>query len=142
MVPFLRVQIRGMTIELEPGDPRAKQIDALLFGAAEPEEEAPPPPKPLSAKALAFWDHLERTDRRMLLMLAERPRSPEELDEAFARDAISLRVRNRRIATSARKYRYPLRVLRHGRTRSVRLYRIDDAFVEVVRRLSQTPAPV
>lgn len=138
---LLRVRIRGMTVELEPDDPRAKQIDALLFGPPEPEVEPEPVKKPLSPKSLAFWDDLKRTDRRMLLMLADRPRSPEELDEAFAKDAISIRVRNRRIATVARKHRYPLRVLRHGRTRSVRLYRIDDAFIDVVRRLSRTPAP-
>lgn len=138
----LRVHVRGMTIELEGDDPRAQQIAALLLGPLAPPEPEPVPPPALSPEALAFWDSLEVLDRRLLLLLAEKPCTPMELEQATGDQPESLHIRHRRITLRARKAKFGLRVRAKGRVRRERLFRIDDAFVDIVRRLAVTPAPV
>lgn len=147
----LRVQVRGMTIELEAEDPRARQIEAILLGPPTPEPEpepqpepepASPPELPLSPNALAYWDSLEVIDRRLLLLLAEKPRTPPELEKALGLAPHTLHVSHRRINIRARRVAFPLRIHARGRTRGLRVFRIDKVFAETLRRLAVTPAPV
>lgn len=138
----LRVQLRGMTIELEADDPRAKQIEALLLGPLLPVEPEPPPPPPLAFEARAFWDSLEVIDRRLLLLLAEKPRTPPELESALGFDEYTLPSVHRRINLRARSAGFRFRIQTKGRDRSLRVFRIDDALADTLRRLAVTPAPV
>lgn len=138
----LRVQVRGMTIELEADDPRARQIEALLLGPLLPAEPEPPPPPPLSPAARAFWDSLEVIDRRLLLLLAEKRRTPPELEDALGLEPHTLHSIHRRINIRARTAGYPFRIHTKGRDRTLRVFRIDDAHGDTLRRLAVTPAPV
>ena len=149
----LRVRVRGMTIELEADDPRARQIEAILLGPPTPEPEpepepapapepATPPELPLSPNALAYWDSLEVIDRRLLLLLAEKPRTPMELEQALGLAPHTLHVSHRRINIRARRVAFPLRIHTRGRSRRLRVFRIDKIFAETLRRLAVTPAPV
>lgn len=138
----VRVQIRGFTIELDGADPRAAQIEALLLGPPQPPEPETPPEPPLTPPELAFWDAIDRYDRRLLLMLVDGPRPASEIDKALVPYETLLRIRLRRITVTATELGLPACVHKRGRTRSVRVYRLDERWGSVVRRLARTPAPV
>lgn len=154
----MRLQHRGLTIELPEDDPRIAVIEALLFGrtlpppfapppepvVAPPPQPPPPPPPPpppvvVPAAYRAFWRALGPVERRELALLAEREHSPAEMEKALGLRQSKLMGRHSVINRLAFKHDTPGWIFSRGRGRDARRFYVRKDVVPFIRALVAAP---
>lgn len=131
----MKIHVRGLIIELEPGDPRAEVIEALLFGRPEPEPEPLPEPSPVPQAFVRFWREISDTGRKELRFLAEKERTVAELEKQFGfRPDAGLRATHVAMARVAHRHGMKLPLASRGRLRESRRFRLSEEAVDWVRR--------
>lgn len=147
----MKIEHRGLRIELDDTDARVRVFEAVLFGGPLPEVldlaalpkiggPAPSGPPPVSEAMKTLWGQLKEGERKELLLIASEPLSLAGLERAMGVREYGLQGRHARMSRIARSVGiYPL-IRSRGRKRAGRRYYLAPEIAEAVRRLSQ-PAP-
>jgi hypothetical protein len=152
----MKLQHRGLTIELPDDDARIPVIEALLFGRSlppplppppEPVAPAPPPPPPEPPKPppvvvppafRAFWRDLGPLEHRELALLAEREYSPAEMEKTLGIRQAKLAGRHSIINRLAFKHETVGWIFSRGRGREARRFYVRKDVVPYIRALAAT----
>lgn len=134
----MRIVHRGLTIELDPTDPRVLEVERAVFGALLPVEKPPEPePEPvvISEKVRALWKALPKHYRRELARLAEKDWKAKELEQALGLNQKELNGWHSGMGRHARKHGLPAPVRARGRGRAGRFYALEETLAPQVRAL-------
>lgn len=151
----MRINHRGLSIELEQADARVAVIETLLFGGPLP----PPFPKPqladvappdapapepvdVPANVARWWGALGAAEKKELTLLAERPWRPAEMERAFGWGQPELMGQHSTIGRLAQKHRIGRPILLRGRGRDGRRFLLAPELVPYVVALSKGHARV
>lgn len=140
----MKLEHKGMSIELADDDVRVAVIEALLFGRTLP---APlpvdlPPPAPEKPKvrvppaAQRLWEVLKPVERHELALLANGPLSPEAVEKALGITQRMLMGCHSRINRLANEYGVAMHVEKKGHGRDGRRYYLAPAAVPWVKALA------
>lgn len=140
----MKLEHKGMRIELDDDDVRVAVIEALLFGRTLPAplpvdlpEPAPERPKVRVPPAvLRCWEVLKPVERAELALLAEGPRRPEEVEKALGVTQRMLMGCHSRINRYASQYGVRLYVESKGRGRDGKRYYVASAAVPWIKALA------
>lgn len=133
----MKVERRGLTIELAEDDPRVAIIDLLLFGPALPRpatSEPSPPPEPQTPFD-AFWKDLRPSARDWLERLSEGPVVRSDAGKIPALRGQGLLRIHQHIGAVARRTGVPFFIAARGRDPKRRWF-IPDEYAQRVRAVA------
>lgn len=134
----MRILHRGLTIELEPGDPRIFEVERAVFGASLPPQlQPPPPPEPVivSDGVRGLWKAMPKRYRRELALLAEREWKATDLELALGLTQRQLNGWHSGMGRHARSLSLPAPVSCRGRGRAGRRYFLEESLAPELRAL-------
>lgn len=140
----MKLEHKGMRIELADDDVRVAVIEALLFGRTLPAPlpvDLPQPPETPKVKVppavQRMWEVLKPVERHELALLADGPRRPEEVEKALGITQRMLMGCHSRINRLANEYAVSLHVLTRGRGREAKRYYLARSVVPYVKALAE-----
>jgi len=140
----MRIEHRGVTVEIPDADLRVGIIERLVFTPV-PEPAPAPAPEPAAPARPdvpeawdRFWRGLDPAGRRELALLAEKPRRVGEIERALSGlGRGSLRSRHLVLSHRARAAGVVLTLRASGRGRAHRRFLISDEDARWVRALAR-----